>query len=303
MAYIGFRDLFKEATTNVLDDFYYTEGGGTTPTDYPMANAQTRRLGSVYRRTTGGFVDLTFHSKNALVAGDEHLVPNLVGVLGHNLTVGDQLSITVTYRVNPGTTVLKTIPISAANTDKFNNTFFPIRERLSDIPWKVQIRFVRAAPISAYIDVGRIWMGPLWDVGNPTLTTQENLIQERWKLSMSSGAKSDISIGNQSYTNGAKSFKNLDFKMIFTNDGDFIGDGTKGLNQTNSGLAFINELENGGECIVVPREFDATQSPSARDSLWATRVGIYGESGKSAHSINQISALQYELALKIKELQ
>ena len=303
MAYIGFIDLFKHATTNVLDDFYYLEGGGTTPTDYPMANAQTRRLGSKYRRTTGSFVDITFQSTNALVVGNEHLMPTLVALLGHNLTVGDQLSVTVSYRINPGTSVFLAIPITAANTDKFNNTFFAIRERRDEVPWKVHIRVSRAFPISAFVDVGRVWMGPMWEVGHPDGSI-ENLIQEGWKLAMSSGAKSDISIGNQSYTNGAKSFKNLDFKMILTNDDDFIGDGTKGLNETNNALAFINELENGGECIVVPREFDAlTTSPSARDSLWATRVGIYGESGKSAHSINQVSPIQYELDMKIKELQ
>ena len=314
MAYASFIDLYKQATTTPLDDFVYTIGvggsSGTTVASLPEAHAQTRNLGVKWRRTgiTGsGPVVITLESTNALLAADTHLMPQVVAILGHNLSYSAVIDVETHFRV--GSVVTRSHIFFNNPTDKFNNDFFVMRRRTEDVPYKVVIYIYTS---TGTLDIGRIWAGPIWDLGTPGVNrtsiasqyiVEENLVQETPRtLGMAQGAESDLTTGNQSYSNNDVPFKTTDVTLVTKDESKYIGEVGKPLDETQCMLNLINTLEQGGEMILIPRDWNDPSNANTQDQLWSNRVGIYGESAKASHEIRTTGTNQWQLDLKLREL-
>lgn len=303
MAFLGYKDLFKQATDKASDPVYYTRiDAGSDATNYPISNAQKRQLGFKWRRYLSGTVmQFSVTSNNAIAATDTQYMTQIVGILGHNLPDGTGIDALFDLRLS--SSVLITYSINSSENGKFNSDYIYFRDYESLVPYKVTITItVPGAYSGSYIDIGRVWVGPGWDLNNPNADASNFNLMEGWKLGMTKGANSKRTIGNQSFNNRTKALKTVDFKLRTYGDTETIGAGLLGLDSTNCLLGFIDEMESGGECIIAPRDYMIAPSFSNQAKLWQNRVTVYGESNASSHEIKHINGNNFEADFKIIEV-
>lgn len=328
MAFASYQDNFKNALPS-SDDFEYTIASGQNcefAANHPLTNAMTRNLGEFARVNhndpgddNGPTMKITIESKKALLATDVHLMPLVIGVLGHTISVPGNVYVRWTYRNGTPTTKFKNHTVYAPTKENFNNEFYVLRERISDVPYKVEIIMTQEAEFSSF-DVGRIWVGALYDLDNPE-NSDPGLILNGWKFGAIEGADAILSEGNQSYTNGLEPLRTLDFQLQTPNTGPLddwlalLGDnGESGLpgsspfggvplDNSTSMLGFNYHLQSGGACIVCPKEMPYVGSSHDLNKVFFRRLGIYGETASSTNEITNGTGTQFTVRYKLRQLQ
>lgn len=318
MAFISYNDVFNGMGPVSFFHGYEILSPESFSIAHPIEHMMTRNRATFARYLADQLIlkvhvglDILRKNYGAGIVHHWPFVPRVVGILGHNMNT-ELSNITVRWEYNTG-----------GGFDE--ETRFIVGEQDEDLKQEIfRNRTTRAGgfaqadgdlPISVtitinnntadYIDIGRLWVGGLWDIGSKADgTLNDTTIAGRFAPGYVQGAKSDLTRGNQSFTNRQPPFKSLDVTLMTDDEIQIIGEDVVPIKNTHSIQNFTRHLMSGGECIVVPREtsLSGMVDNDHNNAKWMNRVGVYGESGTNNLNFPKVGATEFRGSYKLREL-